>query len=135
MQCCENDNAIAAWALSEKASVNQSTRVLPSRVQADVTDNCLLRELDHPSWNADVRDAREMLRGLKVRRARAPINRLCAAMIESDAVMYVAALASTGAVAVCASAILNLPLAPVAIASGVLMSLVITFFQRIERAM
>ncbi|MEC7763404.1 MAG: hypothetical protein VX874_15990 [Pseudomonadota bacterium] len=133
MNLFEQKNDAAPWQLPELHAGHNVARLLPSREQTDGAENELIREFNDPSWNQDVQEARALLKTLTVRGAGTPVHRLYDSIIDSDAIMYGAALLSTGAVAACASVILDLPLAPVAVVSGGIMALAVTLIQRLHR--
>lgn len=120
---------IATW--GDKG--NQS-RLLPSGEQAQFADAALMRGLSDPEWNEDIIEARELLNTLTVRRAGTPIHRLSTVVLNSDAVLCAAAVIATGLAAFVTSAILALPLAPVAVAAGGIMALAVTAMQLMHRA-
>lgn len=133
MNYFEHDDHIAPRHLSELKAGQHTTHLLPSREQVDADRARLMRELNDPSWNEDIHEARELLDGLTIRKAGTPVHRFNTAIIESDAIMYGAAIVATGTVALCTSAIVGLPFAPVAVASGGVMALAITLIQRLHR--
>jgi hypothetical protein len=127
----ERDNTII---LKHMADLPVSGRVRPSRETAARTNAAINEALADPTWNTEIQEARNNLRGLRVRRAGTRWQRLAARLFATDAVLYCTGLAAFGGAVISVTLVTGWPVLLVALGIAGAMILALHAIQKAHGA-